>query len=481
MVPFNDAAMIPIELSEIGVSYVLHSKDGQPVERAANEPFQVPGNGARALLETPKIAEDITFRILARKTLIDREVYLHQDATVKVGLDLGLAASIIDAPLLDPAIEAPTNTTPRLVDYGASVTVKIENSQEGVNYRLVYFDDDEEITLSDSLDVLGNRGDIQLPAKPVIEDCDIRIRVTKIFDPADNRPDQTDLLDTVLPLKVKANPALAVSAPSATIDFGGTSSIRILETQQSAKYQLYARVIPDSGFVYGTPPSGTAVITVPVSGQPDAQVTKPQGGGASWQIPAGYAPVGEAKSGAGGELMLNTGVLNDDSLIIVKVQKDHEVGDTTMPSALQLTQAALILVEPNPAQALTLAAGLGDSADNRVLAVAGGQPGVFYHFSFEADGADAGLPVYFQQRAPDDATKNKGIDQTRIGVDFVIARDALPIEADIAPDLARESLQTPLLEIGAAPAGATALTVRAVKARTGVVVALEQPVDMPAV
>nr|VFK77830.1 MAG: hypothetical protein BECKSD772D_GA0070982_100244 [Candidatus Kentron sp. SD] len=478
MVPFENTAKAPIGFSQRGVTYTLHDKNNAPVNRDNGQPFSIEGNSVEALLETPKIDEDITFKILAKKPAWKsgdpgKQGYLHETATVKVGLDVSLKASIKNAPTLDATIDTPKDTDPRIVDYNTSVEVELRNSQEGVHYRLVTLDGKEKITLSDGPDVLGDLKNITLPAKPVTEDVDIRILATKTFE-SENREPQISLLEIVLPLKVRANPALAVSASPSIIDFGAKSTVRIASTQKSAKYQLYIRAIPDSQFVHGIPESGTAVVSVPVTGQPNAQVKMPPSG-ASWQTPAGYTPVGEAKPGTGGELSFDTGVLNEDTLAIIEARKNHETGDTTMPSALQLTHAAAVLVEPNPAQALTLA-WQDNNPSTGWMKVTGGQPGVFYYFRFTSDGADEGLPAYFHKQDENDSALNKGIEQSKIGVGFVISRVGSD-ESDT--DLARTPPPSPLLEIGAIPDGATALTVRAVKAQTRVAVEMNQQAAIP--
>nr|VFK13473.1 MAG: hypothetical protein BECKLPF1236B_GA0070989_10483 [Candidatus Kentron sp. LPFa] len=480
MVPFDNTASLPIVLSQDGVTYTLHDKNNAPVNRDNGQPFSIEGNSAEALLETPKIDEDITFKIQARKPAKKsgepgKQGYLHETATVKVGLDVDLKASIQNAPTLDATIDTPEDTDPRIVDYGAEVEVELRNSQEGVDYRLVTLDKDgNKIPLPGGADVRGDFKNITLSAKPVTEDIDIRIRATKTFEDDEDRDDQIDLLKIVLPLRVRANPALAVSTAPAIIDFGAKSTVRIANTQKSAKYQLYIRAIPYSQFVHGTPPSDTAVVSVPVTGEPNAQVKVPPSG-ASWQTPAGYVAVGEAKSGTGGDLSFDTGVLNEDTLAIIEAKKDHQAGAKTMPSALQLTHAAAVLVEPNPAQALTLAWQDNNPSTGK-MKVTGGQPGVFYYFRFTSDGADEGLPAYFHKQDENDSALNKGIEQSKIGVGFVITRVGSD-ESDT--DLARTPPPSPLLEIGAIPDGATALYVRAVKAQTRVAVQLAQQVAVP--
>src|SRR5262245_47730482 len=251
-VAFNTSAKVPIEPSQLGVVYQLHDRDNKPVVGA-----EVPGSGDRAITETPKIHDDITYTIYAKKLLSGRDTYLRETATVKVGLDITLQAWMRNAAPLDPASENPAPTDPCIVDYGASVEVELKNSQEGVDYRLVALADaspgsEPQETEVSVADVRGDLRNIVLRSTALFEDTDIRIRATKIFDPAEHRPQQTALLDIVLPLKVRANPALQVVVEPSIVDFNQQATIAIANTQRSARYQVYIRTIPDRDFVHTT-------------------------------------------------------------------------------------------------------------------------------------------------------------------------------------------------------------------------------------
>jgi hypothetical protein len=440
MVPFDTVARIPIKDSQKGVLYQLHHRHAlvkrtetyEEGKEDSDVPIEVEGNGGTIDLETYKIQEDITFEIFAKKQQSGRETYLHQTTTVKVGLDTELNAWIRDVPYLDPTDESPPDpdTAPRIVDYGASVEVEIENSQEGVDYQLVYFkvaqsgEELEEDILSEA-DVRGDLHNIIATTHPVYEDTDIHIRATKTFDLSEEGDSQTVLLgvllfniglefeadldggtiseallevfadqnfplqnaivegqsplwlmsnadkttftvrkegdhlniyrDKVLPLKVRANPALPVSVPTPIIDYNNRATIKITDTQLSTEYQLYIRPIPDREFVHKEVPD-TEVIIISVEGESDVQVQKPAREGI-WTFPEGYVELGGAQDGTGGELELKTGSLTDDSLVIVRARKNHQASSDsqtakTVSSAVQLEQTAVILVRPNPAPPL---------------------------------------------------------------------------------------------------------------------------------
>src|SRR5262249_33003984 len=147
-----------------------------------------------------------------------------------------------------------------------------DHSQEGVDYHLVQIVGGQELRLSP--DVRGDLGDIVLPADPAYEDIDIRIRATKVFDPSEHRDTQTNLLDAVLPLKVRARLDLPVSlAASPIVGFGEGAVVRIDNTQASVEYIPYVRAVPDSEFVFGA--GGAGLLAVDVEGAPSVYVKSP--------------------------------------------------------------------------------------------------------------------------------------------------------------------------------------------------------------
>ncbi len=469
-VAFNTSAKVPIEPSQMDVMYQLRDKNNNPVAGA-----EVQGNGDRAIIETPKIQENITYTIYAKKLLTGRDTYLRETATVQVGLDVSLQAWILDAPPLDPASENPAPTDPRIVQYGASVQVELKNSQEGVDYRLVSREDtsrgtDSKETVISVADVRGNLRNIVLRSKAIVEDTDIRIRATKTFDRSENRPSETEILDVILPLKVRANSALPVSVDPVIVDFNQQAMITVANTQRSSSYQLYIRKILDRDFFHGSV-APEEVLKVNVAGKPDVQVRKPPHD-EIWSTPDGFRTVGESQPGSGGEVRLPVPALTDDSLVIVQARKAHQA-TSVIPSAVQLEQAAAILVRPNPAPGLTLHA----LSTAGTVQAAGGQPGVFYAFRIDAKGNDVGVPIYFHKRDEEDQNVNKGIDQLTVEIDFVIARDWSPEKTGASSGLNQTPPELPVLEASGLQSGAS-VYVRATKAQTGVSVELTQPISV---
>ena len=489
MVPVNATAKVPIEISQVDVLYSLYTRDDKPVHRAGQVPAESKGNGGTLILETPTIVEDITYKIRAarsRAAKLDPEsiTFLHQSATVKVGLDVFLEAEILNAELLDPTIESPAISDPRIVDYGSRADVEIKESQEGVDYRLVALKkkngdlEPEEVALSDE-PVRGTRGDILLHSRAIHEDTDIRIRATKTFDSEEGRPDQTDLLKVVLPLKVRANPTNKVTVgPANIIDYRQSAVVKIVDSQAGATYRIHRRVIPDRDVIHHEVPDAD-VIKISVPDEPDVQIRKPALP-LVWQELAGYLPVGDFKPGNGGELQLQLDGLTDDSLIIVQALKEHQVsvdGQNTLKtsSSVPLQQPAVFLVRPDSAPELRLTVPVQGDKTSGTIQVSDGQPGVFYFFRRTQQGKDLKLPAYFHKRDNLDESQNKGLNQLKLKIDFVVAANPPGGSVGDTDDPAKIAPQPPILQTGPLKTDSS-LFIRAVKAQTRV----KTPLDLAA-
>lgn len=474
-VAYNKSASIPIELSQRGVTYQLrNSKNGSVIVRTdggLSVPVEADGTGGTIFLVTPPMRDDTTYLILAKKKRTGREAYLLRSPTVKVGLDLALAARILSGESLDPKVEHPGDDAPRIVDYDTLVRVQLDDSQEGVDYRLVCTDGATETKLSE--DVRGNLGNIVLVSNACKDDVDLRIRATKTFAPAEGRPTQTDLLKVVLPLKVRANRGLALTLePGPIIDYAANPSVRIDATQTSATYRLFARPVSDKEFLFNAPAPG--ILSVDVPGEQRVNVLRPSQG-TVWEELAGFAPCGSATPGNGGTLRLPVGALKEDSFVLVQAKKEHRAA-VNITSAVQLDQAKVILVRPDVNPGIQLTVMVAGTKTDGTLAVTGGQAGVLYFVRRDPDGADLGLPAYFHKVDEQDPTVNKGIGQLRVEVDLAISRGTQR-PAATASELAATPPLSPVLDTGPIDLG-TKLYLRAVKAQTRVSVKLAKQAQM---
>lgn len=447
---------IDIDPAQAGVRYELFDGDAAVVPACS-----VDGTGEKAVLEGPIIdKEDKTFRIYARKLdPLTRATFLLQTATVKVGL----------------ATELPVSTpelahVPRCVDHGSHVLVQISGSQAGATYGLIDAAG-SPIPMTPPGRVSGNKDSaITLKARRLTEDTVIRVDVTRTFDPSEGRDPLYAVLTTELPIAVRPDRDLVVSAVGSPIRPQGDATITIAGSQASVLYSAYVRALSDVDFVPG--PDLTA-IPVPDTLGVAVYVRPPP---EPWKVPAGFEQHGVAVKGNGGVLELPVGPLQDDSIVVVQAHKIHTAG-APLESAVPLEQAVVVLVRPESVPALQLALSAKPDGDRGTLLVSGGQPGVFYHFYRSNEASEIGLPAYFHKLDELDASLNKGVAATepegsnqvprrglQVEMDLVITRDP-PGPAD--PDPARVRPLDPLVDIAPLPLDGT-VDVMAIKARTGI-------------
>jgi hypothetical protein len=497
-VSFDEPAGFDIEPGQKDVRYELFEDDQPVTNPAGGLVYSVngQGDGGETILVGPLITLDRTFQIRARKIDFDapqREAFLFQTATVKVGLN----------PLLGTWIYGPDPDqpmSPSVVDHGSQVDVRVEDAQAGACYQLVYAGSDGVEVVTPK--VKGAGADLTLSIPVIEEDTQIQIRVTRTFDPGEGRPDleaylgealplplELDiaarrLLALRLPLAVRANPtldvsitgvALALGEPpedgSPLVDPAGDTTVTIAGSQQSVSYSVYVRRLVDADFeiddIDAPPP--VEVITVAIPDVLDEDGTEHHVLVHSppyltpWQVQVGYVQRVEPTPGNGANLDLTVGPVEEDSVLVIRADKSHSAVNQP-PSALQLQQAVVALPRPLAVPDLTLTLSSNGDGTGTLLAT-GGQPGVFYHLRL--DGMEIGLPAYFHQLDELDANdpnQNRGLGQLRLETDFVVAQSPHTPPTDPA----HEPPLDPLVEIAdvdALPPGTT-LSVMAVKART---------------
>jgi hypothetical protein len=293
------------------------------------------------------------------------------------------------------------------------------------------------------------------------EDAMIEVRATKNLVVSADKEAKSKRLDAKLYLKVRANPALAVSVAPAIVDYRGGTKLTLEGTQRSAAYRAYARMIPDADFVRG-PADANAIPAADVSA---LQVRKPDPGEV-WRTPEGYAAVGDAVQGTGGALVLPLDDLREDTMVLVQAAKAHRTDPSrtdspALASAVRVNDAAVVLVRPDPARGLKVVLVPPGAGTAAALQVCDGQPGVFYYFT-PAGGAELPVAAYFHKRDSRDTSQNKGVDQLALAIDFVVAADGAPGETDAAFAVP----VAPLIDVAPVAVG-DRLSTRAVKAQTG--------------
>lgn len=487
------AAMIAIEFTQVGVRYELRDRRTGDAIKIGIKPITAEGTGGTIKFKTPPIDVDVSYRILAVKLhevggqLVRHEAWLHGAITIEEGIDTTLVTQIRLVPqavvLLDTSIDDEAKPSDaRIVDYGLSqVEVEIFASQEGVDYELL--DDANHATVLSTHKVIGTGKPepIVLQTKVIGEDVDLRVRGSRKLGDPQHPEFREALLDQVLPLRIRANPALVPAlATGPAVDHGAGATLRLSGTQTSASYQVWRRRLRDDEFVYG--PTNEPTLELLADGR-SIRVLQPSGP-QLWQVPAGCTPLGSALAGTGNVLDLPLGPQVEDTLLIVQASKLHRADLLSdpidspvprLPSAVRLDRVQVQLVRPDRAALLRLQVELVGAATSGPLLVQDGQPGVFYQL--QPDGFPALTDLaYFHQRDRIDSKLNKGIGQLRAEVDLVIARTPT---TPVVSDLATTPALSPLVESKPLPV-LTKISVLARRATTGLEATLQRQAQIGA-
>jgi hypothetical protein len=425
-------AKVPIDFSQKGVTYQLCDRvSGAPVAGTV----EVDGTGGPIELLTPPVTVDVSYRIRALKKEgaqspeLRRQTFLRTMVSIVEGVDPALEAEI-QLPLLDVRLDPPPRNAARIGDYGVRAQVTLYDSQEGVSYELIQDAPDlkdpaKHKILSASV-VVGTSGSITLTTVPILEDVDLRIRGQKTMG-ATVRP---GVLDTVLPLRVRANTAAAVSLTPQVVAYGGVAALKVADTQASAEYSVFRGRVRDGDYAFrvGNAPINVPTIDVPGDGR-TVQLARPPMP-AVWKDFPGFAQAGAALRGNGSELSFNVDAAGmSGAFLLVKAGKRHQrgrlgTGSEEIASAVQLAGAFALLVRPKPTQMVRLGVTLSAGKTTGTIQVDDGEPGVFYDLTRDGDAQPLDRPAYFHQRDDDNPQANKGIDQLRVEVDAVVARTA---------------------------------------------------------
>ncbi len=468
---------IPLEFSQLGVTYELRHRDTGNQISIAGKPVSAEGTGGPLVLPTPPIVEDVSYRVLAIKREgadqleLRRATWLRGIVRVEEGVDPALIVQIRQ-PLLDPRIDAAKPDDARIADFGADVEVEVLLSQEGVTYELI---NHAKLTQKLSAAVVGTSGTIVLTYPKVGEDIDLRVRGSKnVGDP--QRPQLREaVLDLILPLRVRANPAIpSVLLNPAIVSHAGSSTLELTGSQKTVSYQVWQRAIRDSEFVFDEPPALTVAQTIEVvDDKRTIRVVRPAKP-AIWVDLPGFHPRGEAQLG-GKTSKLALGAFDRDTYLLVQANKQHRSApltseDTsTIGSAVQLDRALAQLVRPNPRPALRMRVLVANAASSGAWLIMDGQAGVHYEFAREGKPAFS-KSAYFHQRDDLDSRSNKGLGQLRVGVDMAIARDRSGSASAGEPSTTAPAL--PSLDSAALPVGSV-LTVVARRAMSSLTAPLE--------
>lgn len=381
-----------------------------------------------------------------------------------------LACRIL-GPRLEPQLGQFGDSEPKVIHFGQTIEVEVDASQTDVEYHLFYELDGQRIRLSDS--VRGTGQSLTLRSTPIHEDCDIRVFATRQFHPPQSELPQPQVeLAAVLPLKVRANRGvhIAHNGAPATV-YGEPALITIHNSQRSTQYVVHAHRLEDSEFLYTSPPEHMPHLSEGGEGWGPVFVHRPQEH-VLWQDLAGFQPLAGPTSGNDGSLTIELPSAERDLVVVVEAYKQHQVDERTVRSSVQVSQAVLVLVQPNQQPHLVVTTGVLGETTTGEFQCASGEPGVFYRF--HRGDTELGQ-VYAHQRDTTNPQQNKGIDQLRLGLDFVLTGNEIAASSD--QGLRRTTPPTMRLATGELSLPAS-IDVLAIKARTGVSKMLEAPLEI---
>ncbi|MCS5691140.1 hypothetical protein NZK33_03960 [Cyanobium sp. FGCU-6] len=476
------SAAVTLGFSQIGVRYQLWDRD---TEAPLQPPVTADGTGKPLELATPPILSDRTFRVRAVKAnavppVGERATWLRGEIRVIEGINTSLVPAFRDLPRVAPA--APAAFTACLCDHGVTVQVDIPSSQNGITYDLV-----DRVDLAAGVDqqqsrsagVSGNGGTITLSYPFAAEDRDLQVRARRTVPTGSGI--QVALLSTILPLRVRADRAvpLAVVAPvlnpgeSATLQVGNA----LTKAQQAVTYQLWSRRIADEEFItdpFQPPPSAPQPrLEVNADGRTVRVAPPPPTADPEALTTLGFTPLTPPQLGNANVLSFDLGPSSGDTTWLALASKTHRLDplDGLTPSfgtsTVQLAQAGVLLVRPDPGVRLTLVRWQQD-ATSGLWQLQGGEPGVVYLVS--RDGSPLGAEAYVHQADALDPAVARGLERLRVEVDLAIAADPLPS----APRT--KGLPPPLLELAlAADALTEPVKVRARRAMTGLQSDMSEP------
>jgi hypothetical protein len=476
------SAAITLGFSQQGVRYELWDRD---TDAPLQPPVIAVGTGNPLELATPPILADRNFRVWAVKVdaappVVEQATWLRGEIRVIEGINTSLVPVFRDLPRVAP--EAPAAFTACLCDHEVTVLVDIPSSQNGITYDLVERVDqaagvDQQRSQSGS--VSGNGGTITLSYPLAAEDRDLQVRARRTVPTGSGT--QVALLTTILPLRVRADRSVHLSLVAPVLNPGESGTLQVgngaTKAQQGVSYQLWSRRIADEEFItdpFQPPPSAPQPrLEVSGDGRTVRVVPPPPTAEAEALTTLGFTALTPPQVGNANVLSFDLGPSSGDTTWLALASKNHRLDPLDGPtpafgtSTVQLEQAGVLLVRPDPGVLLTLVRWQQD-ASSGLWQLHGGEPGVFYLFS--RDGRPLGLEGYGHQLDASDPTVARGLERLRVEVDLAIAADPLPN----APRT--KGLSPPLLDLAlAADALADPLKVRARRAMTGLQSDLKDP------
>ena len=485
----------------VGRDLLVSSPDGLPLARFAQDPTSLAPlpitarylrSGVQVVLERPPVlvwveppavgrgesaevliaglAADKTGRLLRGETLLaegraDGEGRLRLatgplPGATTLQLDVGVrcAVAIAQGVNTDPVVRVldfralQEGAPAHLLDWGADAVVELAESQPDVSYTLINAADrdkppEQQQSLCDP--VPGTGGPLRLVCARLEEDVDLLVLGTRLLDRAGLQR-VSGILGTVLPLRVRANPALPIALVEPVVDLAASTLVWVgdeaVPSQFSATYKAWTWPIGPEDWQWQEPASA--------AGSPRMPALPPAAGPAE----AGWSGRGQPKKGTGGDgkrgvegrLQLSLGQAGSDAVVAVVASKPHSpfpLGsqDATSVSSQVLLNALVVqLTRPDPEQRLALVA---ESGGWRLV---GGEPGSFHAFLRQRDRAPLATAVYVHQRTREDPPNDWGLERLRVNLDLAVAGDGGP---GLAPGPTVPQLRQAMVEVRRAFSG----------------------------
>lgn len=483
----GETATVQLKFSQVGVRYWLVAND-----EASPKGQSKVGTGDRLPLEITAPAgarEDESYRIRAAKLgpgsgdSSKRQVWLTQTVQVQRGIATSFEEPFVivsggASPL--PALQPGTPGDARLADFGASLELRLPESQPGVTYEVVD-ESDGETAISNPAN--GNsEARIFLPLnQPATVDRDLRVRGRRRLA---SGQELSVLMAQRLHVRVRANEAVEVrldgpaaepfDGSTAVVPFDGSTAVRVAAPQPGVQYRVYQEGVRSRDYWF--PVAGQAAPSgISIASEVGGLTIRPPARRAAERVPTGLALVGELTEAPEGGLTLAVPGLRADTVLTLQATKQHapaalgtEPSEPSVASSVWLREALAVAVRPNAAQPLQLSVAVREGKALGPWRVSGGQAGVLYQLLFEGKPVFA-QPAYFHRLSDAPEGGTKGVGELRIGVDLAIARSGEGSSG--AGALPPDPLVEGLLEV---PAGA-ALKVTARHALTGLEVELTEP------
>jgi hypothetical protein len=339
-----------------------------------------------------------------------------------------------------------------LLDWGASAEVELAESQADVTYTLIQAADrdkppEQQQTLC--APGPGTGGPLRLVCAKVEEDVDLLVRGTRLLDSAGLQR-VTAVLSTVVPLRVRANPAVAVTLVEPVLDPAAATLVWVgdaaLPAQFSATYKAWTLPLWPEDWQWQEP--ATAAGTPRLPAPPAAAAPAEAGWSGRGQPKKGTG--GDSARGVEGRLQLSLGQAGLDAVVAVVATKQHSPfpfgsqNAASVSSQVVLNAMAVQLCRPDPEQRLALVA---DPGGWRLV---GGEPGSFHAFLRQRDRAPLATAVYVHQRTRGVPPSDWGVERLRLSHDLAVAGDGGP---GLAPGPTVAQLRQAVVEVRRAFSG----------------------------